>query len=225
MVPSSGVNHEGWGPEGARETMKRFILTLLILAVGAAAYVASPFVTVFRIGEAIKTRNAAYLAGKVEWPLVRKSLRRSIGPMAIGIPDPDAQGGLSYWQRIKLRLGQRTIDRMVDGYVTPEGLPRLFSYGRTYRRLGGHVAPEPTLANLPQRVQRTWSCIKRGVFKSLTLVEIEAEDRESPKRHYIGLLQLQGLEWRLVSLEVKLVANVGDIVQADDTFPEESEVW
>jgi len=196
--------------------MKRVILSLLILTLAAAAYAASPFVTAFRIGEAIRAGDSAYLAAKIEWPLVRESLRRSVGPVAMGIPDPGADGRLSTWQRIKLRLGQRTVDRMVDGYVTPQGLPQLLSYGRTYRRLRGRVEPPRTLANLPERVGRTWSHIKRGVFLSPALVEIEAEDRYNPERHYVGLLQLQGLEWRLVSLSLKLVADLGDIVQADD---------
>jgi Protein of unknown function (DUF2939) len=196
--------------------MKRVILTLLITAAAATAYVASPFVAAFRIGEAIKAGDSAYLAGKVEWTPVRASLRGSIGPVAMGIPDPGAGATLSYWQRLKLRLSQRSIDRAVDGYVTPEGLPRLFTYGQTYRRLRGRIEPPRTLANLPWRIQQTWSRLKRGVFLSPAMVEIEAQDRYSPDRHYIGRLQLQGLEWRLVSLSVKLVPDVGELVQAGE---------
>jgi hypothetical protein len=196
--------------------MKRVILTLLITALGAAGYVASPFVTVFRLGEAIRTNDSAYLAAMIEWEPVRESMRRTLGPVAMGIPDPGADGTLSYWQRIKLRLSQRSIDRIVAGYVTPQGLPRLFTYGQTYRQLRGQSEPPATLANLPERIKRTWSRIKRGVFLNPMLVEIEAEDRFNPQRHFVGLLQLQGFEWRLVSLTVKLVPGVGDLVQARD---------
>jgi len=196
--------------------MKRVILTLLITAAAATAYVASPFVAAFRIGEAIKAGDSAYLAGKVEWAPVRASLRGSVGPVAMGIPDPGAGGRLSYWQRIKLRLGQGSINRAVNGYVTPEGLPSLLTYGKTYRRLKGQVEPPRTLANLPERIGKTWSRLKRGVFLSPRLVEIEAQDRYTPERHYIGRLHLQGLEWRLVSLSVKLVPDVGELVQAGE---------
>lgn len=210
--------------------MKRVILTLLITAIGATAYASSPFVTAFRIGEAIKAGDSAYLAGKVEWGPVRDSLRRSVGPVAMGISDPGAGGTLSYWQRVKLRLSQRSIDRAVNGYVTPQGLPQLFTYGRAYRRLKGQVEPPRTLANLPERIGQTWSRLKRGVFIAPTLVEIEAEDRYSPERHYVGRLQLQGLEWRLVSLSVKLVPDLGELAQAEAEMQralaaEGTEVW
>jgi Protein of unknown function (DUF2939) len=202
--------------------MKRVFLTLLILMLTTMAYAASPLVAVFRLGEAIKAGDSAYLAGKIEWPLVRESLRRSLGPVAMGIPDPAAEGSsLTTWQRIKLRLGQGTVNRIVEAYVTPERLPQLFTLGHNYRRLKGQVEPPRTLANLPERVQQTWSRIKRGVFISPALFEVEAEDRFNPERHYVGLLQLQGFEWRLVSLSVKLVSEIGDVVQVDDEFDED----
>jgi hypothetical protein len=194
--------------------MKRVCLALLILALAGAGYVASPFVAAFRIGEAIKAGDSAYLTGKIEWPSVRNSLRHSLGPVALGIPDPGLEEDLTYWQRFKLRLGQGSVDRIVDAYVTPERLPQLFTLGRTYQELTGRIVPERTLANLPRRIAETWSRIKRGVFLTPTLFEIEAEDRFTPERRYVGVLRLQGTEWRLVALTVKIVSPVGEVVQA-----------
>ena len=194
--------------------MKRVFVALVILIIAGSGYAVSPLVAAFRIGEAIKAGDADYLAGRVEWSTVRDSLRETLAPVAMGIPDPGIEGGLSYWQRIKLRLGRGTVNRVVDTYVTPERLPQLFTLGRTYRRVKGQVEPERTLANLPHRVKETWSRIKRGVFLTPTLFEIEAEDKFEKERRYVGLLQLQGTDWRLVSLKVKLVPKVGELVKA-----------
>lgn len=194
--------------------MKRFSLILLVSTFAVMLYAASPLIAAFRIGEAIKAGDSAYLADKIQWRTVRNSLRLSLGPVAMGIRDPDVDGSVSYWQRFKLRLGQGTVDRMVGAYVTPERLPQLFTLGRSYRLARGYAEPPRTLANLPQRIAQTWSRIKRGVFLSPTLFEIEAEDRFEPERHYVGVLQLQGSEWRLISLSVKLVSQLGEVVQA-----------
>ena len=37
------------------------------------------------------------------------------------------------WQRIKAYMGQGMVNRVVEKYVTPEGLPQLFNYRKMYR--------------------------------------------------------------------------------------------
>ena len=45
--------------------------------------------------------------------------------------------------------------------------------------------------------------MKRAEFHAPREFEIEIADRNDPTRHYIGLLALRGLEWKLVELRLR----------------------
>lgn len=194
--------------------MKKLLFALtagLALAVG---YVAYPILTVWTIREAIRTGNAAAIEAKLEWPTVRTTLRQSMIEYAIG-PTPVAAPGsappsIGFWQRLKNGLSRRAIDNMVESYVTPEGLPQLFGVRQFYRQnISGEQA---ALDAMPwhQRAASFWSRIKRAEFHSPTVFEIEMADRNDPTRHYIGLLKLRGLEWKLTELRLRSVAATTD---------------
>lgn len=186
--------------------MKKLSITLaagLVLAVG---YVAYPILTVWTIREAVRTGNSAYIEAKLEWPTVRESLRESLTEYAIGPTAAAAPVSIGLWQRIKNGLSRRAVDNLVESYVTPQGLPQLFGVRQFYReRISGEQA---ALDALPwhERARSFWSRIKRAEFHSPTVFEIEMADRNDPTRHYVGLLKLRGLEWKLVELRVRQVA-------------------
>lgn len=199
--------------------MKKLLIAALALLLPALAYVASPFVTAWSIREAMRTGDAAYLEAKIEWPTVRETLRASlteyaIGPTAVATSGAEpAKPGL--WARIKNSLSRSAIDSMIRSYVTPEGLPQLFGARQFYREnISGDAA---AVAALPwhERLKGFWSRIKRAEFHSPTEFEIEMADRNDPTRHYIGLLQLRGLEWKLTELRLRTVQNAAVPVAAD----------
>ena len=185
---------------------KTFIGTAAVVLL-AVAFVASPFVAVWTLREAIRTGNSAYIEAKLEWDTVRETLRQSMLDYAIG-PTPVVAPGtpppkIGIWQRIKNGLSRRAVDSMVASYVTPEGLPQLFGARQFYRE---HVSGEQAVIEaMPwhERAASFWSRIKRAEFHSPTAFEIEMADRNDPTRHYVGLLKLRGFEWKLVELRVR----------------------
>jgi Protein of unknown function (DUF2939) len=185
--------------------MRRPIITLLGLLLLATGYIVYPFATAWNIREAIHTGNAGYLEKKIEWNSIRDSLRRSLTRIALpetaadSLERTSAQPGL--WTRIKTRIGQQAVDRMVANYVTPTGLTQLFEYRQIYRR---HMASDEKPA-LIERISRFWKRVKRAEFKTPTAFEVEVADKHNKSRHYVGLLQLRGFEWKLTNLEVRLV--------------------
>jgi hypothetical protein len=190
--------------------MKKLLFAALAALALAAGYVASPFVTVWHIREAIRSGNADYLEAKLEWPTVRTTLRESlteyaIGPMPVAAPGAEApKPGL--WQRIKNSFSRRAVDNLVEAYVTPQGLPQLFDMRQFYRET---VASKSEAAATPpwyERAQGFWTRIKRAEFHSPAVFEIEIADRNDPTRHYVGLLRLRGLEWKLTELRLRTVA-------------------
>jgi hypothetical protein len=118
------------------------------------------------------------------------------------------------WQRLKNGLRKSAVNNIVDSYVTPEGLPQLFSYRKTYRDVSGETA---ALEAMPwhERVAGFWSRIKRAEFKSPAVFEIEMADRNDPTRHYVGLLELRGFEWKLTELRLRVVAEAALPLAAD----------
>jgi hypothetical protein len=200
--------------------MKKPLLAALALALLAAAYIASPFVTVWTIREAIQTGNSEVLAAKLEWPTVRETLRASLteyatGPAAAAAPGTGATMKPGFWQRIKNGFSRRAVDNIVESYVTPEGLPQLFGMRQFYRENVSGDAAADAARPWHERVKSFWSRIKRAEFHSPTEFEIEMADRNDPTRHYIGLLKLRGVQWKLAELRLRTVENAALPLVAD----------
>ncbi len=191
--------------------MRKLTYAALSLFVLAASYVAYPFFTAWSIREAMREGDSAYLERKIEWDSVRTSLRQSIGAAAFAPAAGNDEGAAQapeqapgLWQRLKMSVGRRAVDGIVDKYVTPEGLPQLFGVRNAYREVSGEAAE---LRALPwyRRVAEFWSRLKRAEFKTPRAFEVEMADRNDPSRHYVGLLELRGIEWKLTELQIKLV--------------------
>lgn len=187
--------------------MKRFVkftaygLLLLLLAAG---YVAYPFWSAWSLREAIKNGDTAKIEQAIEWDSVRATLRESLARQAKLMPEINAAGEAikpTLWQRVKATFGQPMLDRFVESYVTPEGLPQLFSYRKTYREKIKGEPDEKSLA-VTERMRQFWSRIHRAEFKRLTRVEIEMSDKDNPGRRVTSTFDLKGLEWKLVELRV-----------------------
>ncbi len=181
-----------------------FCLAALLLIVGG--YIASPFISMWTLREAIRRADTATIEARIEWPSVRESLKASLSKHANLQPLVTAANSdvtPSMWQRVKGVFGATMLDRFIETYVTPEGLPKLFDYRQIWRReQAAGDARESANATPLDRFQRFWHRIKRAEFQSLTRVEIEMEDRNIADRRYISVMQLRGLGWRLTELRV-----------------------
>lgn len=189
--------------------MRKLKYAVLISTVLAAAYVGYPFFTAWSIREAMQDGDSVYLERKIEWESVRFTLRQSLGeaalPPAGNATDQSTSDKPGLWQRLKMSVGKRAVDGIVDNYVTPEGLPQLFGVRNAYREMSGEAAAQ---RGKPwyQRVGEFWSRLKRAEFKTPAAFEVEMADRNDPSRHYVGLLELRGVEWKLTELRVRMVA-------------------
>lgn len=194
--------------------MRRILYTVSAAFLMAVAYIATPFVTAWSIREAMQNGNSDYLERKIEWGSVRTTLRESLTQVALGAPPPgtvlaEPLPKPGFWKRVKNSLSRSAVNKIVDRYVTPEGLPQLFSVRKTYRNVSGETA---ALEALPwrERLADFWSRVKRAEFKSPSVFEIEMADRNDPARHYVGLLELRGFEWKLTELRLRVVPEEAD---------------
>ena len=186
--------------------MRALILKASFVCLAVAAYIGSPFYTAWSIREAVRNGDSAYLQHRIDWPGVRATLAPTISQIAFDMPDaetaPQQKPGL--WIRFKAYIGQGAVNRAIDSYVTPEGLPRLFAARKAYR---DYVAgtPDDSKIAVGERIKRAWSRVKRAEFTSLTTFEIDMLDKNDPDRMYLGKLALDGFGWKLKELRVKML--------------------
>jgi hypothetical protein len=138
---------------------------------------------------------------------VRETLKPSIVRIALNLPYPEEQPQASsgLWQRLKTTVGQGAVDRLVDTYVTPEGLPKLFTLRKTYRDYTANDADEAKTTPLLERIERAWARVKRAEFTGFTTFEIDMADKQDPARIYLGKLKLTPLGWKLAELRIKFL--------------------
>lgn len=193
--------------------MRRFtLLGLTVLLLGAAGYLASPFVAAWTLRHAIMNGDTATIEQKVVWSSVRDSLKTSIARHHQLLPEANELGEKvdpTMWQRVKAVFGQSMLDRFIETYVTPEGLPKLFHYRRMWNTNVKGEPDERTLA-MADRVKRFYHRVVRAEFQTPTRVEIELKDKNTPDRRYVTVMELHGFEWKLASLRVTGVAPVAN---------------
>lgn len=188
---------------------KSVIAAVLLVLVGLpATYVAMPFWTAWSIREAIKTGDTGYLARKVDFASVRQTLGPSLVNYAFDMPDPDAaepakKPGL--WKRVKAYWGGAAVNRMIDKYVTADGLPKLFQMRRSYREATGSGVPETDKPALLIRMKAFYKRVIRAEFKSVTEFEVEMRDQYDEARRHTATLKLRGFDWILVSASVRQI--------------------
>jgi hypothetical protein len=92
------------------------LATLLTVGVG---YVAYPYVTLYRLGSAIRGADAATLEALVDWPAVREGIKEDVCDLAAEAPGPKTgrelpQFGASFMRGI--------TSSAIDQAVTPQAL-------------------------------------------------------------------------------------------------------
>lgn len=182
--------------------MRWLLLKAMIVVVAAGLYVASPFVSAWNMREAIKNNDSAYLTERVDWVSVKETLKPSIASLMLPEPvEGEPRPGL--WQRLKAYVGRGAVNRTIDSYMTPEGLPQLFQYGRTYREQVRGEIEEPAELTRLERAYRLWQRVKRADFVTLTRFEMTMSDKFDASKLVDATLELRGMTWTLTELRVR----------------------
>ncbi len=92
-----------------------------VLLVGGA-YAASPFVTLYRLHEAIRTGDAATVRQLVDWDSVRDGLDEEVAGMAVDMPDTQAVSTGARLAPFGFSFLRGVASRVVAAEVTPPKL-------------------------------------------------------------------------------------------------------
>lgn len=185
--------------------MRWLMVTAMIAVLAGVLYIASPFRSAWILREAIRSGDVATLEQKIEWERVRESLRQSLTESRKG-GQSEPQVTPTLWQRSKAAATALVLNRMVESYVTPAGLPVLFARHQQLRGVTGAVDADAEMRPWHERLAAFYRRVKRAEFQTPTRVEIEVADRHAAERRYIGVLELIGLEWKLTGLRVITVS-------------------
>jgi len=90
------------------------------------AYVASPYFSFWRFTVAVRSRDAAAIGSRVDFPAVRASLKRQLVARLANQTSSHKR-----WSN----LGPTLIDAIVDAYVTPQGIAALLSNPEALKNL------------------------------------------------------------------------------------------
>jgi Protein of unknown function (DUF2939) len=184
----------------------RRILMLIGALICVCLYCVWPLYTAWAIKEAVKSGDSAVLAQHIEWTPVKATLKESMFDLAVKPGDPslpEAPRRKGLWERFRQFYTRGMVNSLVERYANPNGLPTLFSYGRTVRRdVLGRPDPDDGLP-LQQRIANAWARVLRAEFITPTRFEIDMRDKYEPERVYAGVLELKWWRWVVTELRVR----------------------
>ena len=157
----------------------RWPVLAVMLSVGVA-YVAYPYLTLYRLGLAIKTADAATLESLVDWPAVREGIKEDV--CDLGTDDPGPKNGAPL-PPFGASFVRGITSSSIDKTVTPQAL------------LAAATTPLP--ANQPPQPPRGADVhVKWAFFDSATtfVVSLQPPGQADPIRLE---MDLRDGEWRV----------------------------
>lgn len=153
-------------------------VAIAAMVLGFAYFWFSPFLALRGLQRAIATNNASAVSRYVDFPRVRESLKSDLNRAFMREVEKDTTG----FGALALAFVGPMVDRVIDAYVTPEGLA---SVG---------TGEEPGQADT-QNVTH-WRIKRRGLSEAF----IHAKD--NPNEGLV--MERQGLGWKVVRLQIDL---------------------
>lgn len=169
--------------------MKKLIAGgLIVLAVLLGFYIGSPYMAVRSLRNAAFEGNSDKIEAKVDFPAVRESLKSQLtaSMMTSMNSDPDMRD--NPFSGIGAMIMPAMIDRMVDSFVTPEGIAASIR--------GQKPTDKAKLENNPDIVSRT-------EYVNLDRFRVRVSNRKAEKNGLSLLFERRGFaSWKLIRLEM-----------------------
>ena len=130
----------------------------------AGVYLTSPLWAAYKLREAVKTGDTAAVERMVVWPSLRASVKSTVARNAKLLPlAKQAARDIrpTMWQRVRSVFGHSMLDRFIETYITPQGLPKLYqAKTRWHERFKRPQKPIMMQAGLaPDRIAMCWVCL------------------------------------------------------------------
>ena len=184
-------------PESPNRPRRRGKLIAAIVVALLLIYAASPYYSIWRFGEALRAHDMAALASRVDFDAVRGSLKQQIRDHFLGVLTKKKKDRLAQFLTAST---DNPLDRLIDAYVTPEGLASIISDPAPIKNA-------TSLSSLPgisgSRKEIDWSKARHAFFTSPRDFAI---DHEGIKLCF----RFNGLGWKLHALDLQLPEKKSD---------------
>jgi hypothetical protein len=178
-------------PESPNRPRHRGKLIAAIIVALLLIYAASPYYSIWRFGEVLRAHDTDALAARVDFDAVRGSLKQQIRDHFLGVLAKKKKGRLA---QFLTAATDNPLDRLIDAYVTPEGLAAIISDPAPLKNAS-------SLSSLPSidgsRKEIDWSKARHAFFTSPRDFAI---DHEGIKLRF----RFNGLGWKLHALDLQL---------------------
>jgi len=106
--------------------MKLIRWLVITAVVFLLVYGASPYFSFWRFTAAVRSRDAAAISSRIDFPAVRASLKRQL---------VERFANQTSSHRSRINLGPTLIDAIIDAYITPEGIAALLANPEALKNL------------------------------------------------------------------------------------------
>ena len=178
-------------PEQPKRPHSRARLLVIAAIALLLLYAISPYYSLWRFKEALRSHDMVALAPRVDFPAVRGSLKQQIRDHFLGVLANKKANRLA---QILTSSEPSPLDQLIDAYVTPEGLAALIS----------NPAPIKSASSFPSlprfddnRKEIDWSNARHAFF---TGPRDFAVDHEGIKLRF----RFNGLGWKLHAIDLQL---------------------
>lgn len=168
---------------------------LIVFGLGAVLllYAASPYYALWRFGETMRANDMNALAARVDFPEVRGSLKKQIRDHFFGVLDKKKNDPVA---QLFTSAQPSILDRLIDAYVTPDGLATIISNPAPIKNANSFSA----LSSFgSERREIDWSRARKAFFTS---PRDFAVDHEGITLRF----RCNGLSWKLREIDLNLDA-------------------
>ncbi len=155
-------------------------------------YAASPYYSIWRFGEALRTHDVDQISARVDFDAVRGSLKQQIRDHFLGVLEKKKKK--NRLAEFLLSSEKSPLDQLIDAYVTPEGLADIIADPASIKNASS-LSSLPGVGESPKPID--WSKAQHAFFTS---PRDFAVDREGIKLRF----RCTGLGWKLHAIDLQL---------------------
>jgi Protein of unknown function (DUF2939) len=190
----------------SRNTILAFAGVAIVMLL--AWYFVSPFFALSSIATAVKSGDRDRLSIAVDFPSVRAGLKEQLDAFILKRANADPSMRNNPFAGLAMMLAPVMVDRIIDGYVTPDGFAALLS-----RRLSGEGADSPSHVLM----RRDFSYIDADHFRATF------RNAQHPNESISLMLERRGIfSWKLMRVDLPLEDIANDAHSADENSPSET---
>ena len=179
-------------PPVRRRSYRGIIIAVLVAA--AVFYFVSPYYSVWRFGEAIRTHDLNAVSARVDFDSVRGSLKQQIREKIAGVLKKKKKDRLAEF--ITANAGE-PLDQLIDAYITPEGLATIISDPSPLKNAKSLTALPGIDGGTGPTREINWSKFRHAWFSGIRDFTVEHEGIKLRFR-------FNGLGWKLYDLDLEL---------------------